>query len=506
MKKILLYLVLLLSFIEVTRALPIEKEGLKIYSPALKQEVSYSVVLPEGYDTSGRDYPVLYLFHGIGGDDTSWLEYGNVARTMDEMVRKGEIQPFIMVIPDGYLSYYSNTFDGTFPYETFLTKELIPSIERTWRTRKTAASRSVLGFSMGGFGALSVSLRNRDLFGSVVALSPSIRTEKQYMDEGPQQGWDDQWGRIFGGVGKSGVQRLTSYYREHSPYHLLSGLSVSEIQHFGIMLDVGDKEGTLCESNEELHRLLLQKKISHEWEVRSGGHDFACWNAALPKAFRFVNGYFAQDKVDATPDKVQNESPVATLTAATIYFPEQAKGSARKYPVIYVQGSVDQLQQQTLVARFHHLVSENKTWPAVLCFIHEAANLNEMVTGIEKQFPGIRASQRMRGLLAIGKSVESTIGAIQQENLFSGIVCINGIAPESSAQEFLNAVSLHKRYPRCWIEVLPDFRAYGFSSNLHVLLQQAGREHEFRSRRAGNNTPFFYWEEWLTYLNNRIHV
>ena len=70
---------------------------------------------------------------------------------------------------------------------------------------------------MGGFGALSVSLRNRHLFGSVVALSPSIRTEKQYMEEGPQKGWDNQWGRIFGGVGKNGKQRLTSYYKQHSP-------------------------------------------------------------------------------------------------------------------------------------------------------------------------------------------------------------------------------------------------------------------------------------------------
>lgn len=49
------------------------------------------------------------------------------------------------------------------------------------------------------------------------------------------------------------------------------------------MLDIGDKEGTLCESNEELHRLLLERQIPHEWEVRSGGHDFTCWNTARPK-------------------------------------------------------------------------------------------------------------------------------------------------------------------------------------------------------------------------------
>ena len=80
MKKILLYIILFLSGIDGAWALPIEKEGMSIYSPSLKQEVSYSIILPEGYEHSDTEYPVLYMFHGIGGDYTSWLEYGNVAR------------------------------------------------------------------------------------------------------------------------------------------------------------------------------------------------------------------------------------------------------------------------------------------------------------------------------------------------------------------------------------------------------------------------------------------
>lgn len=84
MRKILLYIILSLSGIDGAWALPIEKEGMNIYSPSLKQEVSYSIILPEGYEHSDIEYPVLYMFHGIGGDYTSWLEYGNVARVMDK--------------------------------------------------------------------------------------------------------------------------------------------------------------------------------------------------------------------------------------------------------------------------------------------------------------------------------------------------------------------------------------------------------------------------------------
>lgn len=353
MKKILLYIILFLSGIDGAWALPIEKEGMSIYSPSLKQEVSYSIILPEGYEHSDTEYPVLYMFHGIGGDYTSWLEYGNVARVMDKMIKEGKIQPFIMVIPDGYLSYYSDTYDSSSLYETFFIKELVPYIDNNYRTRKDINGRSIIGFSMGGFGALSVSLRNRHLFGSVVALSPSIRTEKQYIEEGPQKGWDNQRGRIFGGVGKNGKQRLTSYYKQHSPYHILSTLRNSDLKGFGIMLDIGDKEGTLCESNEELHRLLLERQIPHEWEVRSGGHDFTCWNTALPKAFRFINEYFNGKQSGNSESSLPNETPFIQTANATVYYPEQAQGSTRKYPIIYVQGEINEQQQKVLVSQFH---------------------------------------------------------------------------------------------------------------------------------------------------------
>ena len=507
MRKILLYIILFLSSIDGVRALPIEKEGMNIYSPSLKQEVSYSIILPEGYEHSDIEYPVLYMFHGIGGDYTSWLEYGNVARVMDKMIKKGEVEPFIMVIPDGYLSYYSDTYDGSFLYETFFIKELVPYIDNNYRTRKNVSARSIIGFSMGGFGALSVSLRNRNLFGSVVALSPSIRTEKQYIEEEPQKEWDSQWGRIFGGAGKNGNQRLTSYYKQHSPYHILSTLRTSDLKGLGIMLDIGDKEGTLCESNEELHRLLLERQIPHEWEVRAGGHDFTCWNGALPKAFRFINKYFNENQTGNNERSLLlNETPFIKMGNATVYYPEQAQGSTREYPIIYVQGEINEQQQQTLVNQFHEMVDDNRTWPALLCFVKTNADLSATISYIEKQLSEIRSSQRMRALITLKDNIKEGIEAIQRENLFTGIVCVNTIGDESDALNFIKAVNSHKRYPRCWIEVLPESKEYGFSSNIHILLKESDLEHEFRSRKCKETNAFSYWEDWIIYLNNRIHV
>ena len=96
--------------------------------------------------------------------------------------------------------------------------------------------------------------------------------------------------------------------------------------------------------------------------------------------------------------------------------------------------------------------------------------------------------------------------AIQGENLFTGIVCVNAIGNENDAQNLIKAVNSYKRYPRCWIEILPESKEYGFSSNIHILLKESDLEHEFRSRKCKEANVFTYWEDWILYLNNRIHV
>ncbi len=165
------------------------------------------------------------------------------------------------------------------------------------------------------------------------------------------------------------------------------------------MLDIGDKEGTLCESNEELHRLLLERQIPHEWEVRAGGHDFTCWNGALPKAFRFINKYFNENQTGNNERSLLlNETPFIKMGNATFYYPEQAQGSTREYPIIYVQGEINEQQQQTLVNQFHEMVDDNRTYCiTLLCFVKTNADLSATISYIEKQLSEIRSSQRMRG-------------------------------------------------------------------------------------------------------------
>ncbi|MDE7142220.1 MAG: esterase family protein [Muribaculaceae bacterium] len=486
-------------------ALPVEIEECSIDSKALGREVGYSVILPEGA-LSGHRYPVLYLFHGIGGDKSSWMEYGDMARVMQRMVDAGEIEPMIVVSPDGYLSYYSDAADGSMPYERFLIEELVPAVDSIYPTIADRGHRAVGGFSMGGFGALSCGLRNRGRFSAIAALSPSIRTDSQYCAEGPQEGWDKQWGRTFGGAGLSGEARLTPYYKARSPYHIIDTIPVRELDGMTLILDIGDSEGTLTASNEQLHRRLRERGIAHTYTVRDGGHDFECWNAAMPDALRLISAGFASETRTArspfSPDSVPAQAAPVAVSGSEIYLPVQNPQSRRKYPVVYLRGEFSPAQRAELAQRAGMLVREGRTAPMALCFL--AAE--DTPEAIELAMPALRGTQRMRALVAVGVPVAETNRLHRDANMFTAIILSEPRGNESEAYETAAIVKSHRRYPRLWIEQRPDAEDYPLASRLHILLRDQDLRHEFRVALPEPDKLLPHWEEWLVALDKRIHI
>jgi len=131
-------------------------DNLTIESKLLGKQVEYAVYLPKGYETSHRHYPVVYLLHGGGpfGDrHTAW------------------IAPAVIVTANVERSYYMNSANGKAPVEDFYIQEFIPFVEKTYRCRTEKKFRGIMGFSMGGFGALLYAFKHPDLFSSCVALS-----------------------------------------------------------------------------------------------------------------------------------------------------------------------------------------------------------------------------------------------------------------------------------------------------------------------------------------------
>jgi len=126
----------------------------------------FYVYLPQGYDSSTKRYPVVYVLHWYTGDETQALR--TVSSSMDWLIDKGEVGDMIFVFPDasnklGGSMYWSSPTIGD--YETYITKELVQQIDATYRTLPNPESRGVMGCSMGGMGALHLGLKYPDVFG-----------------------------------------------------------------------------------------------------------------------------------------------------------------------------------------------------------------------------------------------------------------------------------------------------------------------------------------------------
>ncbi len=140
--KIILFLVLCFCFNLAGFAQSTVHESVKFQSKKLGKEVSYSIYLPDGYNSSERYYPVLYLLHGYTDNETMWIQTGQMQEITDRAICSDQAVPMIVVMPDAWDTWYINQYDGKVPYEDMFFEELIPHIEKTYRARSDGTSPS----------------------------------------------------------------------------------------------------------------------------------------------------------------------------------------------------------------------------------------------------------------------------------------------------------------------------------------------------------------------------
>lgn len=147
-----------------------------------------AVYTPFGYDADKeRRYPVLYLLHGSGGDETSWADYGRVCQILDEMIHSKEIAPLVVIMPNGNVAL--DAAPGESPYmdknpkamnlssmlgkiEEVFPKEVVGYAESSYRIYADKAHRAIAGLSLGGLQTLYIALNNPDMFDAIGLFSP----------------------------------------------------------------------------------------------------------------------------------------------------------------------------------------------------------------------------------------------------------------------------------------------------------------------------------------------
>ena len=260
-------------------------DNLTMNSEILDMERNYAIYLPPDYESSSRSYPVLYLLHGLGDDQTGWIQFGEVKKIADNAIINGDATPMIIVMPDantGEVGYF-NIPSKDWMYEDFFFNELMPHVESKYRIKSDKRFRAISGLSMGGGGTLTYALHRSDLFSAAAPLSSATGSTdvEESLTRARRYGFEFT------------RDEMQSLLKANHPLELIKDIPLNKLNSVRWYIDCGDDD-YLFEDNSLLHIEFKKRGINHEYRVRDGAHTWTYWRESLPTVLEFVSQGFHQ--------------------------------------------------------------------------------------------------------------------------------------------------------------------------------------------------------------------
>jgi len=245
-------------------------------SRSLAREMAYCIILPEAYEGASENYPVLYLLHGLWGDENDWMAKTKIA----EYARPLKL---IIVMPEGDDSWYTNSVtDPRNRYEDYAFSDLVKEIESKYRAIPERRARFIAGLSMGGYGAMKAALKYPDeysyagvfsaAFGVGTKRSPFITPKVAFGDEG------------------------SATYRANDDYVLVTQADPAKLPY--IFVTVGTEDG-LRPSDLLMADIMRQMHIRYEYHEWPGGHDWHVWDRSARIFLMYLQAVGAVQQVSA---------------------------------------------------------------------------------------------------------------------------------------------------------------------------------------------------------------
>ncbi|MFN8239368.1 MAG: alpha/beta hydrolase-fold protein [Bacteroidales bacterium] len=261
-------------------------DNLSMKSNILKMDRKFAIYLPPDYESSQRSYPVLYLLHGAGDDQTGWVQFGEVVHIADEAINSGKATPMVIVMPDANTGKrgYVNDIKGEWLYEDFFFQEFMPYVEKTYRIKGEKRFRAIAGLSMGGEGTFIYALHHPELFSSACPLSAAT---------GPKNAGELSAYGLWPKSENASNEQRDAYFKKYSVLYLLENIPDNQKKAVRWFIDCGDDD-FLFEGNSLAHITMRKKEIPHEFRIRDGGHTWTYWRASLPVVLEFVSMSFHQ--------------------------------------------------------------------------------------------------------------------------------------------------------------------------------------------------------------------
>ncbi len=266
-------------------------------SAALGHELKFAVQLPPSYDKdTKRKYPVLYFLHGMNGNEGEFERRG-VAAAIDRLRESGKIGAMIIVAPAGRNSFYLNAKNGE-KYEDAIIKDLIPHIEKTYRTYGTADMRAIQGISMGGFGALTLAFKHPQMFSSVTAHCAALFGELPSTSGADQR--SQFRARLVGSI--FGNPPDEAFFRQNNPIDLAAN-NTAAIRKSGMQIyfDVGEQDRYgFAEPNKDFDARLTKAGIPHKFNLFQGNHGWEYMISVAENSYAFLWANFKANKSATT--------------------------------------------------------------------------------------------------------------------------------------------------------------------------------------------------------------
>jgi enterochelin esterase-like enzyme len=224
-----------------------KREMIEYDSKTVGTKRKMQVYTPPGY-TPNKQYPVLYLLHGIGGDETEWQRFATPDILMDNLIADGKAVPMIIVMPNGRAQKNDRADAGMgaagafATFERDLLDDVIPAIQSRYSTYTNRESRALAGLSMGGGQSLNFGLAHLDTFAWVGGFSSAPNTKP--------------------------------------PVQLVPDPAAATQQLKLLWLSCGKKDG-LIRISQGVHAYLKEKNVPHVWHVDGNAHDATHWRNNL---------------------------------------------------------------------------------------------------------------------------------------------------------------------------------------------------------------------------------
>lgn len=243
----------------------------EFFSPSLRRNVKYRILLPRRYSARDDRYPVLFLLHGLDGDYTDWTKETNLIANTDHL-------DLIIAMPDAKNSWYTNSpSDPTAQYENFLIRDFIAEIDLKYRTIPERKARFVAGLSMGGYAAVFLSIKYSNLFSYAGGFGASLDAPLDMETRIPNHA-----ASVVPAFGPPNSETR----RDDDVFSLLDESTLKTLPVF--YLDIGEQDQFFLEINRRFVAKMQKLKVPYDYHELRGDHNWGYWDAALLRFLRVV--------------------------------------------------------------------------------------------------------------------------------------------------------------------------------------------------------------------------